>query len=79
MSGLYNRNVPFHWARGIFEISNGKFCRMPKAPQLSKKWKLDDGATSFRVSKTVLRVHWKGLPDAARKVDTSKVKILNKI
>ena len=31
------------------------------------------------VSKTVLRVHWKGLPDAARKVDTSKVIILNKI
>ena len=27
-SGLCNRNVPFHWARGISEISNRNFCWM---------------------------------------------------
>ena len=27
-SGLCNRNVPLHWARGISEISNRNFCWM---------------------------------------------------
>ena len=31
-SGLYNRNVPFHWARGISEISNRNFCWMESDP-----------------------------------------------
>ena len=30
--GLRNRNVPFHWARKISEISNRNFCWMESAP-----------------------------------------------
>ena len=34
-SGLCNRNVPFHWAREVPEISNRNFCWMESAPDSS--------------------------------------------
>ena len=31
-SGLWNRNVPFHWASEVSEFSNRNFCWMESAP-----------------------------------------------
>ena len=39
-SGLCNRNVPFHWARGISENSNRNFCSMESALGFNLKLKL---------------------------------------
>ena len=33
-SGLSNQNVPFHWTRGISEISKQNFCWMESSPRL---------------------------------------------